>query len=56
MSQGREQYLVEVWNKILQYLYSNRNIEPQILDTFYSPCSLYELTDEKAILLVPNIV
>lgn len=56
MSQGREQYLVEVWNKVLQYLYSNRNIEPEILDNFYSPCSLYELTDEKAILLVPNIV
>ena len=56
MSQGKEQYLIEVWNKVLQYLYSNRNIEPQILDNFYSPCSLYELTDEKAILLVPNIV
>lgn len=56
MSQGREQYLIEVWNQVLQYLYSNRNIEPEILDNFYSPCSLYELTDEKAILLVPNIV
>ena len=56
MSQGREQYLIEVWNQILQYLYSNRNIEPVILDNFYSTCSLYELTEEKAILLVPNIV
>ena len=48
MSQGREQYLIEVWNQILQYLYSNRNIEPVILDNFYSTCSLYELTEEKA--------
>ena len=56
MSQGREQYLIEVWNQILQYLYSNRNIEPVILDNFYSTCSLYELTEDKAILLVPNIV
>ena len=56
MSQGKEQYLADVWNNVLQYLYSNRNIEPQILDNFYSPCSLYELTDEKVILLAQNIV
>lgn len=56
MNQSRDQYLKEIWNRILQYLHDNRNIEPEIVDNFYVPCSLYALTDEKAVIVAPNIV
>lgn len=56
MNQNRDQYLIEVWNQILQYLRSNRNIEPQIIDNFYEPCSLYDLTTDKAVILAQNAI
>ena len=56
MNQNREQYLIEVWKTVLQYLHENRNIEPEIIDNFYQPCSLYALTENKAIIVSPNIV
>ena len=52
----REQYLVEVWNRVLDYLKTNRNIEPVMVNQFYSQCSLYELTEDKAIILAPDII
>jgi chromosomal replication initiator protein len=56
MSTSRDQYLIEVWKRVIEYLNANRNIEPEIVDTFYKPCSLYELTEEKGIVETPNIV
>ena len=56
MNSHREQYLIDVWNNVISYLYQNRNIEPELVDNFYAPCELYELTDEKAIILAPSIV
>ena len=35
---------------------ANRTIEPEIIEHFYESCSLYELTDEKAIILAPKRV
>ena len=56
MSINRDQYLVDLWNNLLGYIIDNRILEPEIINNFYEPCSLYELTDEKAIILAPNIV
>ena len=56
MTYGRDQYFIEIWKKILQYLISNRNIEPDIVNNFYEPCYLYELTEDKAVIVAPNIV
>ena len=56
MTQGRDQYLKEVWNQLLQYLHTNRNIEPEIVNNFYQPCELHSLTNEKAVITAPNIV
>ena len=56
MTSSKEQYLADIWKNLLAYMNSNRNIEPEIISHFYEPCSLYELTDEKAIILAPNIV
>lgn len=56
MSINRDQYLADLWNSLLEYIIADRILEPEIINHFYEPCSLYELTDEKAIILAPNIV
>ena len=56
MSINRDQYLTDLWSSLLEYITTNRILEPEIINHFYEPCSLYELTDEKAIILSPNIV
>lgn len=52
----KDQYLNEVWNQVIQYMHTNRSIEPEIVDNFYKPCFIYELTEDKAIIAVPNII
>ena len=56
MSTNRDQYLADLWTNLLEYITTNRILEPEMISHFYEPCSLYELTDEKAIILAPNIV
>ncbi len=56
MSINRDQYLADLWKNLLDYIITNRILEPEIITNFYEPCSLYELTDEKAIILASNIV
>ena len=56
MSINRDQYLTDLWKNLLEYIITNRILEPEIINHFYEPCSLYELTDEKAIILASNIV
>jgi chromosomal replication initiator protein len=56
MSRNLDQYLKDTWNRVLEYLLNNRKIENQIIDNFFRPCSLYELTEEKAIISAPNVV
>ncbi len=56
MTTNKQQYLVEVWNQVIQYFHANHTIEPEIIDNFFKPCSLYELTEEKAFIQAPNIV
>ncbi len=56
MNISKDQYLLDVWNKILDYMHTNQNIDTQIINNFYKPCSLYQLTTDKAILISPNII
>ncbi len=56
MKQTRDQYLAEVWNQTLDYLTTNRKIEPEIIRTFYQKAYLAELNDQKAILVVSNVI
>lgn len=56
MSFTKDQYLSEVWTKVLHYLLTNKNLEPEIIDNFYKPCSIYELSEEKAVISAPNII
>ncbi len=56
MSRNSEQFLTDSWKQVLAYLMNSRNIEPEIVENFYRPCSLYEFNDTKAIILAPNIV
>jgi chromosomal replication initiator protein len=56
MNMSKDQYLLDVWNKILDYMHTNQNIDTQIINNFYQPCSLYQLTTDKAILISPNII
>ena len=53
---NRDQYLADLWKNLLDYITTNRILEPEIITNFYEPCSLYELTDEKVIILASNIV
>ncbi len=56
MKYDRDQYLSEVWNSILQYMRTNQIVDPNVIETFYSGCTLYSLTDEKAIIIAENII
>jgi len=56
MTASKDQYLKDVWKKILDYLRINTSIEPTVISTFYEPSSIYELTTEKATVLAPNII
>ena len=56
MSTNRDQYLSDVWKRVTSYLMEHQNVSPEIINTFFSGTYLYELNDEKAIVVTPNIV
>ncbi len=56
MTTRNEAYFQDVWTKVMAYLQMNCNIEPPIIEGFYKPCSLYELTNEKAIIISPTTI
>ncbi|MCI7724275.1 MAG: chromosomal replication initiator protein DnaA [Erysipelotrichaceae bacterium] len=56
MNFTKDQYLLDVWNKVLNYMHTNQNIDSEIINNFYKPCSLHQLTTDKAILVAPNII
>ena len=56
MKYDRDQYLSEVWNSILQYMRTNQIIDSNVIDTFYSGCVLYSLTDQKAIIIAHDVI
>ena len=52
----KDQYLSDVWNQVTQYLYSNKFIEPEMVESFFNTSYIFELTEEKAIISVVNII
>lgn len=56
MTRTRDQFYIEVWNDILQYLRSSTNVTSPMIDTFYEPSSIYELNQEKVIIIVGSII
>ncbi len=53
---SKEQYLKDIWSKILQYIIDNKKAVPELISAFFTPCYLYELNDKKAIIISPNII
>lgn len=56
MSYTKDQYLSEIWNKLISYLKANSDIDDIIIENYYSPCYLYQLSNEKAIIVAPSII
>ena len=52
----KDQYPSDVWNKVTQYLYTNKFIEPEMVESFFHTSYIFELTEEKAIISVVNII
>ena len=56
MTNTRDQYYIDLWNRVLEYLLAGRNVEPEIIETFFKDCYIYELNSEKVIIVSPNII
>lgn len=56
MTVNKEQYLIDVWKRVVEYLKTSGHIDSFVVDNFYKDCTLYELTEEKAILLTSNVI
>ncbi len=56
MNLSKDQYLLDVWNNVLEYMHTNFQVEPEIINNFYKPCSLHQLTTDKAIIVATNVI
>ncbi|MBR3356297.1 MAG: chromosomal replication initiator protein DnaA [Solobacterium sp.] len=56
MTTGKNEYLKKTWNDVLTYLRTGGNIDLELINSLYEPCSVYDFTDEKVILLAPNVI
>lgn len=56
MIASKDQYLRDVWHKVLNYMQVNTSIDPTIISNYYVTCSIYELTTDKAVILAPDII
>ncbi|MBQ9326991.1 MAG: chromosomal replication initiator protein DnaA [Solobacterium sp.] len=56
MTNSKDQYLAEVWSRILEYLMNNGKLDPTLMETFYRPSYLEELTSTKAVVVTHNII
>lgn len=56
MTFQKDKYYGEVWSKIIDYLLSTKNIEHEIINTFYKDCIITELNNQKAIIIAKNII
>ena len=52
----RDQYLEDAWKQALKYLIDNKQLDQDIVNTFYNDCYIHELNTEKAIIIAPNII
>ncbi len=56
MSYSRDQYLKEVWNRVIADLSDHEVVTPEILNTFFRPAYIAELNSEKAIIVTQNSI
>lgn len=56
MDNSKDMYLKEVWNQVMKYLIDHNQVESSIIDTFYKNCTLYELNEDKAVIVAPNAI
>lgn len=49
-------FFKDVWQKVLAQLLDSNVVDDTILEHFYQPSSIYELTDKKCIISVPSVV
>ena len=55
-SMTQNEYLKNVWKNVLSYLRSGGNIDHELINSLYEPCSIYDFSEKKVILLVPNMI
>ncbi|MBR4457094.1 MAG: chromosomal replication initiator protein DnaA [Solobacterium sp.] len=56
MAHTKDQFLTDVWSRVLEYLLSNGKIEATLMDTFFRNSYLEELNDRKALIVTDNII
>ena len=56
MNLSKDQYLLDVWNNVLEYMHTNFQTDSEIINNFYKPCYLHELTTDKAIIVAQNAI
>ena len=53
---NREQYYIDLWKQVLDYLRSQDNIDQDVIDSFFVKASIYELNNNKCILAVQSVI
>ena len=56
MSYTRDQYYINVWNMVLDHLLQSGKVEPALLDSFFKQSSIYEMNEDKIIILACHII
>ena len=56
MTNTKDSFLADAWNRILEYLLANGKIDPTVMDTFYRTSYIEELNDRKAVIVTDNII
>lgn len=56
MTSSKDQYLIDAWNKVLEFLKTSGNVDSIVIDIYFKDCSLYDFTEDKAMILAPSIV
>ncbi len=56
MSLNRDSYYTTLWSQVIQNLMANGHIEPNILETFFRKAWIYELNDERGIILTGDVI
>ncbi len=56
MSMNRDQYLSEIWKQVLEYLNANTNLGHEVIDSFFRPCTIWELTNQKAVIIAGDVI
>ena len=56
MSYTRDQYYINVWNMVLDHLLESGKVEPPLIDSFFKQSSIYEMNEDKIIILANHII